>query len=448
MTLRKGIEMKAIAIGGFAALTAGAMCSTAMAVGTVFAPNQAHSGSIVDRSSLYLADPAGGGGLVANASGVSGFAATSLGAEQRTIFSMDALNLGVKDFSKGLISVNDLLGGTPFTNGELKGIMSHLSIIAQDTSTGVVGPAGTNSGNLYFAPNGGVNGKALQGPRAEAAWTDTVASPNYGGDGAGGVGGDGHLTGGLATSAGGFGGRIQIWYDPTPGLAANGGPLFDPDGLAAGLDGQDQFIDGAAPGGTDLYPTINGDGIGGFNSDAVLVLDAVLTPVFNYAVGNAADTALLNVGLGGVPPVNGAEGSIIGFTQTAAEPGADADGGSISDIFVNATSLPADTVLVETFDETDLSGSGVGFMNIIGGDAAFISQFALDTFGPGRDIRFDFDLDIPASGVGTLSVDGWQVESDDPVQFLTIGEVPEPVTGGLGLMGMSALALYAGRRRR
>jgi len=95
-----------------------------------------------------------------------------------------------------------------------------------------------------------------------------------------------------------------------------------------------------------------------------------------------------------------------------------------------------------------LAGSGVGFLNIIGGDPAFISQFALDTFGPGRDIRFDFDLDIPTGGAGTFTVDGFAVESDNPVQFLTTGEIPEPVTGGLALMGLGALGAFATRRRR
>jgi hypothetical protein len=104
-----------------------------------------------------------------------------------------------------------------------------------------------------------------------------------------------------------------------------------------------------------------------------------------------------------------------------------------------ANSVPSGTVLWESIPAnfaTGGKGTGLAFANIIGGTAA--SQFLQDFFGPGLDIRIEFE---PESH-GT-AVNGWQVTSDDPIQFAT---VPEPTT--LSLLGMSLFGLFGAWKKR
>jgi len=96
---------------------------------------------------------------------------------------------------------------------------------------------------------------------------------------------------------------------------------------------------------------------------------------------------------------------------------------------------PAGTVMHEVI--TGMTNSGLGFANIIGGAAA--SQFETDVFGPGLDIRLEWD---PIIGQGPI--DGWQLSSDDPVQFSII---PEPATLTLLGLGLAGLGLYRKRRK-
>ena len=98
--------------------------------------------------------------------------------------------------------------------------------------------------------------------------------------------------------------------------------------------------------------------------------------------------------------------------------------------------VPAGTVAVESINVFPNGNTGLAFANIIGGTAAGI--FQLDTFGPGWDIRLEYE---PIIGAGPI--DGWQTASDDPVQFTTI---PEPMT--LGLLGLGLAGLVARRRRQ
>jgi hypothetical protein len=98
--------------------------------------------------------------------------------------------------------------------------------------------------------------------------------------------------------------------------------------------------------------------------------------------------------------------------------------------------VPPGTVSVETLNPFPASNSGFALANIIGGTAAGI--FQLDTFGPGWDIRLEFEPII-----GQTAIDGWQTASDDPVQFSTI---PEPMT--LSLLGLGLAGLVARRRRQ
>ena len=102
---------------------------------------------------------------------------------------------------------------------------------------------------------------------------------------------------------------------------------------------------------------------------------------------------------------------------------------------------PGDVLTEQNFDPT-AGGFGLAFANIIGGSMA--SLFQTDLFGPGLDVRFDFEIDVRSSGgVPVLTNDGWQTESDDPIQF---GVIPEPAT--LSLLGFGIAGLVLRRRRK
>jgi hypothetical protein len=69
-------------------------------------------------------------------------------------------------------------------------------------------------------------------------------------------------------------------------------------------------------------------------------------------------------------------------------------------------------------------------------------------FGPGWDIRLDFEVSVPLdqSGAPRLTTDNWAVRSDDPVQWSNKLIIPEPAT--LSLLGCALIGLAGFRRRK
>ncbi|MFO7956550.1 MAG: PEP-CTERM sorting domain-containing protein [Candidatus Brocadiia bacterium] len=99
--------------------------------------------------------------------------------------------------------------------------------------------------------------------------------------------------------------------------------------------------------------------------------------------------------------------------------------------------VPGATVLYER--GTDEGWAGVGYAKVIGG--TFANMIVQDAFGPWRDLRLDFKVSVPfdADGNITLTEDGWQTLSEDPISLAVI---PEPATMsllGLGLLGLAGV---------
>ncbi len=108
------------------------------------------------------------------------------------------------------------------------------------------------------------------------------------------------------------------------------------------------------------------------------------------------------------------------------------------------TGLGASDVFVEEEFTLAVPGTssggatGFAFGNVIGG--AFATSVRPNTFGPGRDIRFDFDVEFVKDKSEAY---GWLGESDDPVGIATL---PEPAT--MSLLGLGLVGLIAGATRK
>lgn len=110
------------------------------------------------------------------------------------------------------------------------------------------------------------------------------------------------------------------------------------------------------------------------------------------------------------------------------------------------TGLTAADVLVEETFYYAVPGvsaghtTGFAFANVIGG--SFASSISPNTFGPGRDVRFDFDV-VFAKSRSDAGVYGWLSNSDDPLGIATI---PEPAT--MSLLTLGLLGLVGFRKRK
>ena len=320
------------------------VCGSALATSL---PASDYRASLVDRSNMFSEYDGQHAGLDPLPWG----AVPTAGEENRSVFSVDAINVGQRNVDfYGVPLINDLSPSVPvsYSNGALCGLLYDITLINSVTGPA---PSPANTWTLDFAP-GGRYADAASGGGTQGTWLDTVV-------------GDGGL---LATTANGYGGILVI-YDQFPintDFSAGGlGPWAWTEGTTATGDAALPTADG--------FPTI---------ADVTPWLIAVLAP----------------------------EPSVYGFT--------------------------AGTVMHEYI--TGMTNSGLGFANIIGGSAA--SLFDTDVFGAGLDIRLEWD---PILGLGP--VDGWQLSSDDPVQFSII---PEPATMTLLGIGIAGLGLLRKRRNR
>jgi hypothetical protein len=84
------------------------------------------------------------------------------------------------------------------------------------------------------------------------------------------------------------------------------------------------------------------------------------------------------------------------------------------------------------------ASKGLAFGNIIGGTSIGSTIWNTNAFGPGLDVRLEFEPDL-------VPTNGWQSASDDPVQWSVL---PEPTTMGLLGMGLVGIGLRARRRRK
>jgi len=322
-----------------------------------------YSGSITDRSNVYS-----GGNQPDDDSDYAlpetPGSPVNVGDEQRTVFSLDALSFGVLDVNpfSGDVKITETGPSVTYTPKNLKGVLYDINVSGITNGVPVAGDGLLH--DIYKTPGG----RYTSTGGTDGTWTDTVASPSVG----------------LVTSAGGYGGLLVIYEDPTAGTPTN---PFSAGPSAWREPGQPGHV--ASP----LAGVLSdSDNFPGITDQGLVWLVAVLTPLpasaYNFPVGAPAGTVLV-------------------------EKGFSVDSGGTGD------------------------ASGIAFANIIGGSAA--SLFMLDIFGAGRDIRIDFDIDFDANG----TVDGWQVESDDPVQF---GAIPEPAT--LTLLGLGLASLGVIRRRK
>lgn len=402
-----------------------------------------------------------GGGAIDPVAGNLGQVGGALTLSKRTVFTITSFNNAVAAAELGLKST-DATSNAGLGDIQYSGVLVDLAFAGTDLTGALPGVANT-TGDLYFVPNANpAEGQSGYGDRPHTPWVDRVLSPNPD------VlsGGFGRLDGlGAATAGAGFGGLMLIYGDDALGGVGDATHAAGPGG----------FSDGDLPGDAmgsipfaDHFPTLSdtGDLDGG---DAVLLAALVLTPYFNDGPNALPGVdALRTDGTfftgSGEPLVPSTPGDGAGAPTTVPDlapspvgvvphvrTGPDGIPGTVDDF-----QLPKGTVFTEHFDVFG-SSSGVAFANFIGGHPDFVSQFELDQFGPGRDLRFDFSGSFdPFPGFGGVQGGGafrWGQDGVDDLHLQTNnapttppGVVPEPVSAVLGVMGLGVLGVVTRRR--
>jgi hypothetical protein len=388
---------------------------------TSFPLGEEYRANVVDRSNLYSEAGDGDAFLEPEAAG----AFINIGDEQRNLFSVTAANFGTLEggVPPGTLQVF-ADAPAPYSNGLLTGMLYDLKVLGfEDTSdadgdfTDESSPNVSPGQDIYFGA-GGRYTDAVSGAGTAGIWTDL--KPGVGGL--------------LASTAAGYGGLLVV-YDDSPvntRFAGDGdaGVLGDgaeseatssigrwdwrEPGDGTGASGHPGVpLAGASVSTGDYFPTISD--IGAFNAGATHPDSGTAVP---WLVGVLA-------------PLNGSPFATFNSGGT----GLPGDAG-------NTPGPGSETLLIEDEFVPTSGGLGYAMINIIGGAAA--GQFDTDVFGPGWDVRLDFEISVPISGgAPALTSDGWQVRSDDPVQWAT---VPAPTT--IGLLGMGLLGLAGVRFRR
>jgi hypothetical protein len=417
--------MKLKLVTAVSAAVALALIAGPAAAITSFPAPQAYRGSVVDRSSLF-SDQDADSFLEPEAAG----AAINIGDEQRNLFSLDAVNFGVlgPGSPAGTLQVSSTIGSPPYTNGQLTGMLYDLQVLGfEDTSDGdgdftdESSPSVSAGQDIYFGA-GGRYADVASGGGSAGSWTD--AKPGVGGL--------------LASTAGGYGGLLVVYDDN----ARNSDFRGDGDGAVLG-----DAAEGSPPGSTTIGPwdwREPGDVTGASGHPGVALAGGSVTtgdyfPTISDIGASGAtrpDSGTAIPWLVGVlAPLNGSPFA----TLNSAGTGLPGDAG-------NTPGAGSETLLIENEFDPNSGGDGFAMVNIIGGAAA--GEFQTDVFGPGWDVRLDFEIIVPISGgVPVLKPDGWQVESDDPIQWAT---VPAPTTIcllGMGLLGLAGVRFRRKRRK-
>jgi LPXTG-motif cell wall-anchored protein len=354
--------------------------------------------SVIDRSSLF-SDTDLDGFLEPEAAGSS----VDVGDEQRTVFSVNSIDTGdvATSAGTGLKRVNATDTGVVPNPSLLSGMMYDLAVssVGFDIDLdfdGAIDPG--EQADIYKTRAG----RYLSAGGSDGTWADRAPSPSDG------------FTAADTVSGVDYGGILVVYEDPAKNTSFSTAGQWREHG--------DTSAPNPHPGAATMIIT---------SPSGTVMTTADYFPSISDVVGTSAseDSGTATPWLVAV---------LLDMSDIPAVGGFPA----------NPLGLPAGTFLVENNFSVDgttfeVSGDGLAFANIIGGTSVGSTLWEYDKFSRGAwraDLRIDFELG-PNDGT-KLTADGWQVISDDPVQF---GVMPEPATMtllGLSLLGLAGLGYW------